>query len=364
VERPNNEEVAVTQRKENAKKEKTKARNEKKKDGRKKEKRMNSHLGDSMYTPTEVVADGDRARVVDVYSLVDVDQASASEDSRSGRSAELSEDSASDTDEEDQEPNTQLRGVRESDVYGHTTAAATTASAYVEVEADDGNPPMTREKNSAEGAIPSSYYVEVNEDDEGCDDEATPPKSEAKKNETRNESEGPVVERYAGAGESQRTEVEVYEQSDDGESSNYQEMDFAPVPMLQPAKMKEKAKEKKKKKTKSPKSSPARPSPLPFAFSSSPASSSSSLSTPFAIPVPPPPPPPLTLIALSASSHSSGRRAAIQESVDDGDIYHYMKKQQQTKGSMIVRPQDRQSYLQDQRSLQTQHGTTAFAVIF
>jgi hypothetical protein len=72
----------------------------------------------------------------------------------------------------------------------------------------------------------------------------------------------------------------------------------------------------------------------------------------------------LTLIALSASSHSSGRRAAIQESVEDGDIYHYMKKQQQTKGSMIVRPQDRQSYLQDQRSLQTQHGTAAFAVIF
>ncbi len=227
-----------------------------------------------------------------------------------------------------------------------TTAAATTASAYVEIEENDSSPPMTRGTNNAEGVVPNSYYVEVNEDDEGCDDDPLPLKSEAK-SETRNR-------------ETQRTEIEVYEQSDDGGSSNYQEMDFAPVPMLQPARTKGKAKQKKTKKTKSPKSSP-RPSPLPFSFSSSPAPSSPS--TPSAIPVPPPPPPPLRLIALSASSHSSGRRAAIQESADDGDIYHYMKKQQQTKGSMIVRPQDRQSYLQDQRSLQTQHGTTAFAVI-
>jgi hypothetical protein len=285
------------------------------------------------------VTDGDEMSAVDVYALVDVDvETTSAEDLSSSASladAEFSEESTSETEEQD-ERHARVHSAWETDIYGsEATPAPATLSAYVEVEPADEDEPMAPAGVDArtDGIESSSYYVEVDDSDDGV-----APKNENEESEARSES-GDATECR-----SSWMETEVYErQSAYEEPSNYQELDVAPVPMAKDAPSKKKTKEKKTKE----KTSPIRPSP------SSALSTSSSLPLgAYAIPVPPPPPPPLLHLSLAASTHSSSSRAAVAEEESTNDnIYHYMKKQQKTKGSVIIQPQG-------QRPLATQHGTT------
>jgi hypothetical protein len=292
-----------------------------------------------MYSPTEIVTDGDETSAVDVYALVDVDvETTSAEDLSSNASvadAEFSEESTSETEEQD-ERHARIQSAWETDVYGSEVMPAT-LSAYVEVEPADDDEPMASADVDArtDGVEPSSYYVEVDDSDDGV-----APKNENEVSKERSESGNATECR------SSWMEAEVYEQqSAYEEPSNYQELDVAPVPMAKDAPSNKKTKEKKTKG----KTSPIRPSPPSSVLSTSPSLPLGA----YAIPIPPPPPPPL--LHLSLSDSSSSRAAVAEEENTNDNIYHYMKKQQKTKGSVIIQPQG-------QRPLATQHGTTTLIV--
>jgi hypothetical protein len=270
-------------------------------------------LVDSMYTPAEGGTTASADVAAHVYSLVDDTApprpaaAALAVRSPGENDQGASEDSATDaSDASETEEECRSPKGRE----GHVYEARVTTSAYIDLEEAGGRP-------EAEVGPPAggSYYVEVNVDTNDDGEEGV----------RKKESENAEKAKLAG--------------------SKQLELDLAPPT---PQREEQKGKDKKQKKTEKERKKGK-------AKSSSPRTSAPADHSGVPTPPPPPPPPPLA-VSLGWSAHSR----PLHPVGSNNDIYRYMKKQQKAKGSMIVRPEDRQQYLRERQQTesaqQTKHG--------